>query len=94
MTGPWLALQSTTLLVYPPLLGSLLLFWAYHRFLHPWKSRGISVGFEPQDKWRKKGEGLTKNSIFLATNKLLGLPSLPGPTWWDHSDVNFPGKEE
>ncbi len=39
---------------YPLQLLSLSLLWYYYERRHPWKSRGIAVGYEPDDKWVSK----------------------------------------
>ena len=50
----------SSLLMFPILLMSYGFLYLYYTECHPWKSNGISVGFEPKDKeiWRPQlGKG-------------------------------------
>ncbi len=65
LKGPKIALRLLVLAAFPLLLSALAALWAYYRFRHPWRSAGVSVGYEPDDGWASKEGGELEHFFLL-----------------------------
>ncbi len=79
---------------FPLLLSALAALWAYYRFRHPWRSAGVSVGYEPDDGWATKQGGELEHFFFAWVKRRFLNGKISGPRWHDHSLASAPREED